>query len=51
MLLKEALKRQDIPYLSIDGDGVDRRNAHEGQVETRVEAFMEILKSRQKVEK
>ncbi|MCI1944996.1 2-hydroxyacyl-CoA dehydratase subunit D [Clostridium luticellarii] len=51
MLLKEALKQKNIPYLSIDGDGVDRRNAHEGQIKTRVEAFMEILNSRQKVAK
>ncbi|MEY8001410.1 2-hydroxyacyl-CoA dehydratase subunit D [Clostridium sp. Mt-5] len=49
MLLKKALKQKNIPYLSIDGDSVDRRNAHEGQVKTRIEAFMEILNSRQKV--
>lgn len=51
MLLKQALKQKNIPYLSIDGDGVDRRNAHEGQIKTRVEAFMEILSNRQKVAK
>lgn len=45
MLLKKALKQKNIPYLSIDGDGVDRRNAHEGQIKTRVEAFKEILDS------
>lgn len=47
MLLKDALKSKNIPYLSIDGDGVDRRNAHEGQIKTRLEAFMEIIDSKE----
>ena len=51
MLLKKALKQKNIPYLSIDGDGVDRRNAHEGQINTRMEAFMEILESKSGVAK
>lgn len=46
MLLKNALKEKGIPYLSIDGDGIDRRNAQEGQIKTRVDAFMEILRGR-----
>lgn len=46
MILKKALKQKNIPYLSIDGDGVDRRNAHEGQIKTRIEAFAEILEDR-----
>lgn len=44
-LLKEALKEKNIPFLSIDGDGVDRRNGSYGQTKTRVEAFLELLKS------
>lgn len=51
MLLKKALKEKNIPYLSIDGDAVDKRNAHEGQIKTRLEAFMEILESKSEVAK
>lgn len=43
MLLKEALKAKNIPFLSIDGDGVDRRSEHQGQLRTRLEAFFEII--------
>lgn len=43
MLLKEALKKESIPMLIIDGDGVDRRNSHNGQIKTRLEAFWEII--------
>lgn len=46
MLLKEELDRQDIPLLIIDGDGMDRRNSHDGQIRTRFEAFLEVLKQR-----
>lgn len=42
-LLREAFKHKNIPYLSIDGDGIDRRNGHEEQIRTRLEAFLEIL--------
>lgn len=51
MILKDVLKKKNIPYLSIDGDGVDRRNAHEGQIKTRMEAFMEILEKKSEVER
>lgn len=43
MLLKDALRERNIPFLSLDGDGVDRRSSHEGQIRTRLEAFFEIL--------
>lgn len=46
MLLKEQLKNKDIPYLSIDGDGIDRRNSHIGQMKTRLEAFLEIVNNK-----
>ena len=29
--------------LILDGDGIDRRNSHDGQIKTRLEAFLEIL--------
>jgi benzoyl-CoA reductase/2-hydroxyglutaryl-CoA dehydratase subunit BcrC/BadD/HgdB len=45
MILKKRLKEKNIPFLSIDGDLVDRRNAHEAQVRTRLEAFFEAIKS------
>lgn len=43
MLLKKALDERGIPFLALDGDGADRRNHHEGQINTRLEAFLEML--------
>ncbi len=43
MLLKEEMMKRGIPFLSIDGDGVDRRNSHSGQIQTRLEAFLEMI--------
>ncbi len=43
MLLKEELSRRGIPLLILDGDGMDRRNSHDGQIRTRFEAFLELL--------
>jgi len=43
MILKERLQRLHVPLLIIDGDGMDRRNSHDGQIKTRLEAFLEIL--------
>ena len=43
MLLKEALQRQGTPFLILDGDGMDRRSSHDGQIKTRLEAFLELL--------
>ena len=45
ILLKEKLKDMDIPMLILDGDGIDRRNSHDGQIKTRLEAFLEMLDS------
>lgn len=45
-LLKDALMEKGIPFLSIDGDGVDRRNTQNGQLMTRVQAFLEIMEGR-----
>ena len=28
---------------NLDGDGIDRRNSHDGQIKTRLEAFLEML--------
>ena len=43
VLLKERLRREGTPMLILDGDALDRRNNHDGQVGTRFEAFLEML--------
>ncbi|PKL40467.1 MAG: 2-hydroxyglutaryl-CoA dehydratase [Spirochaetae bacterium HGW-Spirochaetae-1] len=45
-LQKMVLKELDIPTLIIEADMVDERNFSESQIETRIDAFMEILKGR-----
>ncbi len=42
-LLKEKMKSLGIPTLILDGDGIDTRNSHDGQIRTRLEAFLELL--------
>ena len=41
--LKEELTAAGIPTLVLDGDGCDERNSSDGQVATRLNAFMEML--------
>ncbi|WP_138207914.1 2-hydroxyacyl-CoA dehydratase subunit D [Haloimpatiens lingqiaonensis] len=41
-LLKNSLVEKNIPFISLDGDGVDRRNSSSGQIKTRLEAFLEM---------
>ncbi|MBT3304454.1 2-hydroxyacyl-CoA dehydratase [Candidatus Woesearchaeota archaeon] len=43
-LLRDSLEKNNIKFLSIDGDGADRRNTQSHQLKTRVEAFLEMLK-------
>ncbi|BBF43402.1 benzoyl-CoA reductase subunit BadE [Lachnospiraceae bacterium KM106-2] len=43
MLLKDKMKEMKIPMLILDGDGMDRRNSHDGQIKTRIEAFLEMI--------
>ena len=43
LLLKEKMQEMEIPMLILDGDGIDRRNSHDGQIRTRLEAFLEML--------
>ena len=45
MQLKQAMKKKNIPMLILDGDCMDRRNCQDGQLKTRLEAFLEILKN------
>ena len=46
MILKEKMQEIDMPFLILDGDGIDRRNSHDGQIRTRFEAFLEVLRQR-----
>ncbi|MCY6371206.1 2-hydroxyacyl-CoA dehydratase subunit D [Clostridium ganghwense] len=43
MILKELFKKNNLPFLSIDGDCIDRRNTQDGQIQTRIEAFLEMI--------
>ncbi|MFA9375450.1 MAG: 2-hydroxyacyl-CoA dehydratase family protein [Lachnotalea sp.] len=43
MLLKEEMQKNNIPMLIMDGDGMDRRNSPDGQMKTRLEAFLEMI--------
>lgn len=43
VLLKERLQKKGIPMLILDGDGIDRRNSHDGQIKTRLEALLEMI--------
>lgn len=43
MLLKEKMREIGTPMLILDGDALDRRNNHDGQIRTRFEAFLEVL--------
>ena len=45
-LFKETFEEEGIPLLVLDGDGADRRNSSDGQVSTRLNAFIEMLKVR-----
>jgi len=45
-LFRDYFKHRGIPFVSIDGDVVDKRNNQEGQLATRLEAFLEMLNNR-----
>ena len=45
-LISEGLKEIGVPVLNLEVDCVDKRNFAEGQLRTRVEAFIEMLGSR-----
>ena len=46
-LAKERMEGAGIPTLVLDGDGCDRSHGGEGQMGTRLEAFVEMLKAEQ----
>ncbi len=41
--IKQALKEEGIPFLSLEGECIDEREYQEGQIRTRLEAFLESL--------
>ncbi len=45
-ILSDYLKKKGVPFLNLDGDGVDERNSGEAQSLTRLGAFVELLESR-----
>lgn len=45
-LIQETLENAGYPVLILNGDGVDRRNSSNGQIQTRIEAFLEMLEGR-----
>ena len=45
VLLKEKMQEMNIPMLILDGDGIDKRNSHDGQIKTRLEAFLELIET------
>jgi hypothetical protein len=46
-LIRRTLERAGFPALVLDGDGCDRANCMEGQLSTRMSAFLEMLRARQ----
>jgi len=45
-VLKSELEQAGFPTLILNGDGCDRRNASDGQIATRLNAFLEMLENR-----
>ena len=45
IILKERMQKKGLPMLILDGDGIDKRNSHDGQIKTRLEAFLEMIES------
>ena len=44
-MAKERFEAAGIPCLVLDGDGCDHSHGGEGQMATRMEAFVEMLKA------
>lgn len=47
-ILKDALQAEGFPFLVLEGDCVDNRNWSPGQVQTRLEGFLELLAGRKR---
>jgi benzoyl-CoA reductase/2-hydroxyglutaryl-CoA dehydratase subunit BcrC/BadD/HgdB len=44
-LISEYLEKEGIPVLVLDGDSCDPKNVNEGQMNTRLQAFLEMLEA------
>ncbi|MGI5848656.1 MAG: 2-hydroxyacyl-CoA dehydratase subunit D [Christensenellales bacterium] len=44
-LTKDMFEKSGMPLLVLDGDGCDRKNINDGQMETRLQAFLELLET------
>jgi benzoyl-CoA reductase/2-hydroxyglutaryl-CoA dehydratase subunit BcrC/BadD/HgdB len=44
-MAKETFEKEGFPTLTLDGDGCDSRNIQDGQMVTRIGAFMEQLEA------
>lgn len=42
-IIREALQKEGLPFLVLDGDCVDNRNYASGQLQTRIDGFLEML--------
>ncbi len=42
-IVKDKLRRKGIPFLILDGDCIDGRNYASGQLQTRIDSFIEML--------
>ena len=49
MLVREKLAEMGVPLLVLDGDALDRRNDQDGQLKTRLEAFLEMVENRRNI--
>jgi benzoyl-CoA reductase/2-hydroxyglutaryl-CoA dehydratase subunit BcrC/BadD/HgdB len=45
-VIRDVMKKRDVPVLILDGDGVDSRNYSREQTRLRLEAFIEMLEAR-----
>lgn len=45
-LVKDVLERSGFPTLILDGDGCDRNNNNDGQLNTRLQAYLELLEAK-----
>ena len=45
-ITKKILEENGLPVLILDGDGCDRENINDGQMQTRLQAFLEILEDK-----
>lgn len=42
-IIRDALHKEGLPFLALDGDCIDNRNYAPGQVQTRIDGFLEML--------